>query len=214
MVCDDKEIEEASKPEPFDWHTEMNKRLTISKKSIRCRECRGQYHTTSSNAALVHMETFHFKEVTSLQCPHCDLICDSFINYNSHVRLKHNVRLTISLNKIPKAEDEVSSLAIINESIVHRGGGRPRGFLWQSEIMRRIRMGEAGYLCSDCDFSSRPLAEDGGRQILAHIETEHMDISGYRCRSCHTVIPSFIHFFKHLSSEHNINLQLLQKFSL
>ena len=26
MVCDDKEIQEASKPEPFDWHTEMNKR--------------------------------------------------------------------------------------------------------------------------------------------------------------------------------------------
>lgn len=196
--------------QPFNWHREMTKSVAISKNKIKCLQCSAVL--CSSNSAVSHLESFHFKELKDLKCPHCEIICDNLINYNNHVRMKHRVKLTLSLNKKNlTAIDESSSMALINESLVHKNGTtRPDGFLWQNEVMKRIKVSRQIYHCSDCDFKSKPLSAGGGGDILNHIESLHMGITGYRCPECSTVSNSFITFFQHLNKSHKIRLKLLQ----
>ncbi len=196
--------------QPFNWHREMTKSVAITKNKIKCLQCSAQL--CSSNSAVSHLESFHFKELKGLKCPHCDIICDNLINYNNHVRMKHRVKLTLSLNKNKlTAIDESSSMALINESLVHNDGTtRPDEFLWQNEVMKRIKVSRQIYHCSDCDFESKPLSAGGGGDILNHIETQHMGIKGYSCPECTTVSSSFINFFQHLNKCHKIRLKLLE----
>ena len=196
--------------QPFNWHREMTKSVAISKNKIKCLQCSAQL--CSSNSAVSHLESFHFKELGGLKCPHCEIICDNLINYNNHVRMKHRVKLTLSLNKKNlTAIDESSSMALINESLVHKNGTkRTDGFLWQNEVMKRIKVSRGIYHCSDCDFKSKPLSAGGGGDILNHIEALHMGITGYRCPECSTESNSFITFFQHLNKSHKIRLKLLQ----
>ena len=196
--------------QPFNWHREMTKSVAITKNKIKCLQCSAQLG--SSNSAVSHLESFHFKELKNLKCPHCDIICDNLVNYNSHVRMKHRVKLTLSLNKKTlTAIDESSSMALINESLVYNTSTtRPDGFLWQNEVMKRIKLSRDIYHCSDCDFKSRPLSGGGGVEILNHIEAQHMGVTGYSCPECRTVVNNFINFFQHLNKSHKIRLKLLQ----
>ena len=182
-----RETQSQNQHQPFNWHREMTKSVAITKNKIKCLQCSAQLG--SSNSAVSHLESFHFKELKNLKCPHCDIICDNLVNYNSHVRMKHRVKLTLSLNKKTlTAIDESSSMALINESLVYNTSTtRPDGFLWQNEVMKRIKLSRDIYHCSDCDFKSRPLSGGGGVEILNHIEAQHMGVTGYSCPECRTV---------------------------
>ena len=205
-----RETQSQNQHQPFNWHREMTKSVAITKNKIKCLQCYTQLG--SSNSAVSHLESFHFKELKDLKCPHCDIICDSLVNYNSHVRMKHRVKLTLSLNKKNlSAIDESSSMALINKSLVHNTSTtRPDGFLWQNEVMKRIKLSRGIYHCSDCEFKSKPLSKGGGVEILNHIEAQHMGVTGYSCPECLTVINNFINFFQHLNKSHKIRLRLLQ----
>ena len=205
-----RETQSQNQHQPFNWHREMTKSVAITKNKIKCLQCSAQLG--SSNSAVSHLESFHFKELKNLKCPHCDIICDNLVNYNSHVRMKHRVKLTLSLNKKTlTAIDESSSMALINESLVYNTSTtRPDGFLWQNEVMKRIKLSRDIYHCSDCDFKTKPLSGGGGVEILNHIEAQHMGITGYSCPECRTVVNNFINFFQHLNKSHKIRLKLLQ----
>ena len=196
-------------PQIFNWHREMTKSVAITKNKIQCLKCK--FYSSSSNSVVSHLESFHFKDLKDLKCPHCDVVCYSLINYNNHVRMKHRVKLTLSLNKKNLTDiDESSSMAIINESIVHKADKRPGVFLWQNEVMKRIKVSGQMYHCSECDFQSKSQSQGGGGEILNHIELQHMAIRGYKCGECSTVLLNFISFFQHLNKSHKISLKLLQ----
>ena len=201
---------------PFNWHLEMMRRVTIKQKQIWCKLCNYTYSQNQSRALIVHMEVKHFQEFKQLPCNKCDTVCDSFTNFNAHMKRKHKeMKFTVNANKKSffLYIDESSSLDIINESIVHTSV-KPEKFTWQGEIMTRVQIADDKYRCSDCKFESKPMAQDGGKQILGHIEGVHMNIRGYQCPQCNLVIPNFIEFFKHLNQAHQLTLRLLQNIAL
>ena len=129
------------KLEPFNWHEEMMKRVDIGTSRVKCTEC--GVAASSVRALIVHMENYHFKHLKKLLCGQCGVVCDSFINYNSHMRLQHQVKFNLSLTPFSaslnkRSLSENSSLEIINESVILGDSlEKTENYQWQAEIMSR-----------------------------------------------------------------------------
>ena len=198
--------------EPFNWHEEMNKRVTARGKSYRCVECgsRGHGHT----AVIKHLETFHMKNIKEFKCSNCENICDSFLNFNEHMKIVHKIKLSLLKKNVEEDKsNENNSFSVINESIELQNVGE-RPFHWREEVKRRALKEGKMLICSVCWFTSKDSLK-GQKALLTHIETEHMEnLLGFRCQQCGELHKTFVSFNQHLNIVHNIHLNLLLNGSL
>ena len=138
----------------------------------------------------------------------CNLMCDSFMTFNEHMKIAHKVKL--SLQKKDQ-EDEETSFSFINGCIEVLEN--KESFDWQEKVKNIIAKGKI-LVCSDCLFESRD-SLGGQKAMISHIETEHMEnLLGYRCPDCDHLFQAFVEFNQHMNISHNIHMNLLQNRSL
>ena len=195
--------------QPFNWQTEMDKRIKLKGKMYHCVEC--GFKTAGHTAMISHLETYHMRDMLGFKCPKCDSMCDTFLTFNEHMKLAHKVKLSL-LKKDLEEEKliEETSLSFINDSIemLQTAGDEP--FDWQEEVKKKFVRDGQDLNCSVCRFSSR-----WKKNMLIHIDKEHMEnLLGYRCPDCDVLFQTFVKFNQHMNINHKMNMNLLQNGSL
>jgi len=198
--------------QPFNWNEEMGQRVRMKGKSFLCVECGFKTSGGGHKSMINHLETVHMNHI-SAKCPECDLVCDSFMNFNEHMKIAHKVKF--SLLQKDSTEEKISqeaSFSYINDSIeMQENNSNP--FDWEEEVRKRIRRVSKIFICDECGFKTN--STGGQKALIHHIDANHMkNISGYRCPDCNILCDTFQIFNQHMSICHNVHMNILQNSSL
>jgi len=195
--------------QPFNWQTEMDKRIKKKGKRFQCNECglKAQGH----KAMISHLETYHLRDMLGFKCPKCDSMCDTFLTFNEHMKIKHKVKLSLLKKDVDEEKlNEETSFSFIKDSIEMLQSESDEPFDWQKEVKNMIVKDGEDLNCSVCRFSSQ-----GKKNMLTHIEKEHMEnLLGFRCHDCDILFPTFVNFNQHMNINHNVHMNLLKNGSL
>ena len=212
---EEEEEEEDVKPiVPFDWYLEVGKLIELRGKSFYCKDPSCWSSKSFGNQSVItHIEKYHFKNVDVFRCGECGVDCNSLHNHNAHMRMQHQINLTVVKKEENNSVTAEECFALLEQSVVYNND-RTTGSTWELEVKRRITQQGDGYGCSECSFLSSPVGQGGKNEILGHVEKCHLNIAGYHCPQCRTTSDCVTLFSHHLALNHNLHLHLLQHLDL
>ena len=195
---------------PFDWYREVGKLVEIRGKSFYCKDPSCWSSKSFGNQSIMsHIEKYHFKTLSVFRCGECGVDCDSLANHNAHMRLQHNINLSV----VKEESESVTAsqcFHILDQSAFYTTRNTGDTLTWEKEVKGLITKQGEGYGCSKCGYVSSPVGQGGKTEMLAHLEKSHLNIAGYRCSQCGFKSYTVGLFSQHLTQAHKLHLHLLQ----